>query len=278
MRIDPRHPETEALWRAITTAKVRSIAVVAAHPGEGCSSVAEALWRRAACGGRSALLVDLNCDRPGLGARLGVRLGASRAPADPSSRHLTTDQGLVTLERRRDHRGLRVAGGSEDRRRAVVCGEAGGLVLGQAQRLGHSSLGLLADPGQAMIEAWRDPAQLREAVAGWLHEWDTVVIDTAPLVTGTAQGIPGLAAAVAVEASLLVLLAGRTPVSAVREARHALDKAGARLLGTVMNDRDNPSLRAELERQALRLARFAPRLAQRLARQVRSSALLGMRI
>ncbi|RYJ01661.1 MAG: hypothetical protein EON47_10045 [Acetobacteraceae bacterium] len=265
MRLDPRHPETEALWRAVTGAGVRSIAVVAARPGEGCSSVAEALWRRAACAGRSALLVDLNTEHPGLGARLGRPRGGER--------QLVTDQGVVTLERRRDPGGLRLVAG----RRGTEIGERRA-AMGEAQRLGHGGLGLLAEPGAAAIEAWRDPARLREAVAGWLRDWDTVVIDTAPLVAGTAQGVPGLAAAAAAEASLLVILAGRTPTSAVREASQALRKAGARLLGTVMNDRDNPSLRAELERQALRLARLAPAMAAGLARRIRGSALLGMRI
>ena len=224
MRIDPRHPETEALWRAVARAEVRSVAVVSARPGEGCTTVAEAIWRRAACAGRSALLVDLNRDRPALGARLG------EAPP------------------------------------------------GTIQRFGNEGLGLLADPGEAALEAWRDPAQLRDAVTGWLRQWDTVVLDAAPVVSRGAQGVAGLAAAAAADAALLVVLAGRTSATAVREAGGALVQAGARLLGTVLNDRDNPSLRTELERQTRRIGRIMPKLADRVAMAVARSNLLGMRV
>jgi Mrp family chromosome partitioning ATPase len=224
MRFDPRHPEAESLWRAIAQAELRSVAVVAAAPGEGCTSVAETLWRRAAEAGRSALLVDLNRDRPA-----------------PSLRQLSAEPGVVA-------------------------------------RLGNSGLGVLAEPGEAALANWRDPNRLREALAGWHQQWDTVVLDTAPLLAKGAQGLPGLAAAAAADAAVLVVLAGRTDANQVREAAEALRMAGARLLGSVLNDRDNPALRAELEREARRLRRVAPGLTARLTAAFQRSSLLGMRV
>ena len=224
MTLDPRHPEIEGLWRAVDAAGARSIAAVSARPGEGASTLAQALWRRAALAGRSALLVELNPERPGLAARFG-------APA------------------------------------------AGGIRLG-----GEPGLGLLEDPGAAALDAWRDPAALRAAVAGWLRHWDRVVLDGAPLVARGAQRLPGATAAAAAEATLLVVLSGRTPAAAVREAREVLAGAGATLLGTVLNDRDSPSLLSELEREARRLGRIAPGLARRAAAALHRSALLGIRV
>jgi Mrp family chromosome partitioning ATPase len=224
MSIDPRHPEVEGLWRAVAAAAARSIAVVAANPGEGCTTIAEALWRRAALAGHSALLVELNRDRPALASRLGN--------AGP----------------------------------------------GQILSFGNDGLGLMAEPSDAMLDTWRDPARLAEAIAGWHQTYDTVVLDGAPLVARGAQGLPGLACATAAEATMLVVLAGRTPASAVREARQALTRAGARLLGTVLNDRDNPSLLAELEREAARLGRLVPALAARIVAALRRSSLLGIRV
>lgn len=224
MRFDPRHPETEALWRAVAQAEARCVAVVSAQPGEGCTTVAETLWRRAAQAGRSALLVDMNRDRPAA-----------------SLRAIPAEEGVV-------------------------------------QRLGNTGLGLLAEPGEAALESWRDRGQLRAAVAGWLQQWDTVVLDTAPVLAKDAQGMPGLAAAAVADAAILVVLAGRTDGAAVREAAAALAAAGARLLGTVLNDRDNPALRTEMLRETARLERFAPGLAARLSTALHRSSLLGMRV
>lgn len=224
MTIDPRDPEVEGLWRAVSGAEARSIAVVAANPGEGCTTVAEALWRRAALAGQSALLVELNRDRPALAARLGAA------------------------------------------------------VPGVIARIDDDRLGLLAEPTQAMLDAWRDPARLAEAIEGWHNKYETVVLDAAPLLARGAQGLPGLTVAAAAEACLLVVLAGVTPGSAVREAREALGKSGARLLGSVLNDRDNPSLLTELEREAGRIGRIAPGFSARVIAALRRSNLLGMRI
>src|SRR5689334_889070 len=107
MRIDPRHPETEALWRAVSGAELRSIAVVSARTGEGCTTVAQALWRRAARAGRAALLVELNWDQPGLRDRL-LRAEAERVAAGGEADvRLLTDDGAVTVERRFQGRAAR---------------------------------------------------------------------------------------------------------------------------------------------------------------------------
>ena len=54
-------------------------------------------------------------------------------------------------------------------------------------------------------------------------------------------------------------LAGRTPSGRVREAREQLAAAGANLIGAVLNDRENPSLLSELDRETWRLGRMLPR-------------------
>jgi Mrp family chromosome partitioning ATPase len=105
-----------------------------------------------------------------------------------------------------------------------------------------------------------------------------VVVDAPALLERGHGALPGAVAAAAAEATLLVVLAGRTAASSLREARAALDGAGARLAGVAMNDRDNPRLAAEMARQARRLARFAPRLHGGIERALRGSSLLGLRV
>jgi hypothetical protein len=62
----------------------------------------------------------------------------------------------------------------------------------------------------------------------------------------------------------MVVLAGWTKVEAVLKAQERLDRAGANLLGIVMNDRDNPTLEHEIEREIGRIAGFLPGIVRRL--------------
>jgi Mrp family chromosome partitioning ATPase len=205
------HPEIESLWRGV--AGVASLAVAAAQPGEGTSTVAESLWHRAAAAGRSALLIRCGDGVP------------SMAP----------------------------------------------------QRVGNTLRGQWTPDAERLAE-WREPSRLRAALEALRSEWDLVLVDAPALLDRAARSLPGLTVAAAVEAVLLVVLAGRTPASALREARMALDAAGARLLGLALNDRDNPALLKEMERKLGGLARIAPRLHGRLLRAFQGSALLGLRV
>jgi Mrp family chromosome partitioning ATPase len=213
--------EIEALWLAVAGSAARSIAVVAAHAGEGTTSLAEVLAQRAARSGRRALYVDLSGGHAG-GAGLGL---------------------------------------AED---VILPGAAPGI-------------GVLANPSAASALAWHDPLRLAAQVREWAGAWDIVLFDTAPLLAHETPGVPPLAAAAAAEATILVVLAGRTTAADLREAQHRLERSRARLLGSVLNDRDNPSLVAEMERELGRIGRFAPGLARRAGNALRRSSLLAQR-
>jgi Mrp family chromosome partitioning ATPase len=220
MPLDPSDREVEALWLAVADSGARSLAIVAAHPGEGTTSLAEALTRRAALGGRRALYVDL------------------------SGGHAAAGLGLAPD--------------------AILPGERDGI-------------GVLAYPSDATALAWRDPARLVAQALAWRDDWDIVVFDTAPLLAEGGHGVPPASVAAAAEATILLVLAGRTAAADVREARQRLDRARARLIGTVLNDRENPSLLAEMEREVGRLDRLAPGLARRIKGGLRRSSLLAQR-
>jgi len=161
--------------------------------------------------------------------------------------------------------------------RAALLVHAGGEASAAPRRLGNGPLGEWT-PDAARIADWREPARLRAAIETARAEWDMVILDAPALLDRSPRPLPGLTAAAAAEATLLVVLAGRTPGSALREARAALEAAGARLAGVVMNDQHQPSLADELERQARRFARLAPWLSTRLTRAVRGSSLLTLRV
>ena len=217
IQISPFHPEIDAIWNAVTASGARSVAIVAAESGEGTTSIAGALARRAGLsmmadksdgsrGEASSLLVDLNLARPAVARILGLRP-----------------------------------------------------LPGEIVRLDALGFAVLGDVGIAGAEGWRERSQLVSRLEAWKAEWGYVVLDTAPLLSGDSDIVPGTTAAAAADATILVTLAGRTPANRVREAREKLAACGANVIGAVLNDRDNPSLLTELDRETWRLAKMFPR-------------------
>lgn len=139
-----------------------------------------------------------------------------------------------------------------------------------------SVLSAPTDPGAIMSA--RDPETLRKTVARWSELFDCVILDTSPL-TRFNQGniLPDIAASCC-NATILVVLAGRTPETKVSEAATRLKKAGATLVGTVLNDRHSPSLVAELCRETFRLERWLPRLMAGFRTFARTNAFLNQKI
>jgi Mrp family chromosome partitioning ATPase len=72
MELPIHYQELENIYANTLGRGLRSLAVCAAEPGEGVSTVAYALARRSEAGGRRTLLVELNLFRPRLAAQLGV--------------------------------------------------------------------------------------------------------------------------------------------------------------------------------------------------------------
>jgi hypothetical protein len=66
--------------------------------------------------------------------------------------------------------------------------------------------------------------------------------------------------------TLMVFLAGRTKAGAALKAKNRLDRAGANLLDTVVNDRDNPSLKQAIRHHTSGITGFSSGLARKASR------------
>jgi len=64
MNIPPEHIEVENIYAKMHLSKHRSIAITAANPQEGVTSLAIALAQRNLLSGNSTLIIDLNLHRP----------------------------------------------------------------------------------------------------------------------------------------------------------------------------------------------------------------------
>jgi protein-tyrosine kinase len=130
------------------------------------------------------------------------------------------------------------------------------------------------DRGEAI--RLRDRHRFDEYLDAWLGQFDTVIFDTTSLNGSNKGNIPAEQVCQGCAGAVLVVLAGITPASALRAALDKLGAAEANLLGTVLNDRHNPSLAEELRRETERFERRLPGLAQRVRGRIRASKLLSL--
>jgi Mrp family chromosome partitioning ATPase len=233
-RLPPQYVELERIYARTIGRGMRSLAVTAAEPGEGVTTLASALAQRNRLAGRSTLLVDMNLRRPALGEGYGVRRTERGAADHAAFAHLQVaevDDGLAVLP--------------------APTSREENLIL-------------------------REPGELAERLKCWLERFDTVIFDTSPVNARNSGDIPADRVCAGCDGSLLVVLACRTPASAVAAAVDKLEAAEARLVGTVINDRFNPPLAEELARETRYLDRWLPRLAARMRASILGSRLLNL--
>lgn len=131
-----------------------------------------------------------------------------------------------------------------------------------------------ANRGEAVL--LRETHHFAEYLAVWQRQYDVVLFDTTPLNGSNKGNIPAERICHGCAGSILVVLAGITPASAVRTALDRLKSAGVTPTGTVLNDFHNPSLAEELRRESHRFDRLLPGFTQRLRGRIRASQLLNL--
>lgn len=138
--------------------------------------------------------------------------------------------------------------------------------------------GITAPHRRDLIMKLRKPGVLEQCISEWHKNFDTVIIDTSPINRVNANNIPPERIAAACDGSLLVVLAGHTTEAMITSAVNKLNSAGAKLLGCVFNDRDNPPLKIELLREINRLENRFGSIAPRLKNWIHQNHLLSMEI
>ena len=122
----------------------------------------------------------------------------------------------------------------------------------------------------------RDLSRLRRTLHDWLKSYDMIIVDMAPPLPDPKYPLPATVVSKACDATLLVCLTGRVTQGDLELAAGALRNAGAPLAGVIVNHREQPTLGAEMAREAERLRRIAPRLVARLQRQVEANKFLNV--
>ncbi|MES9857108.1 MAG: CpsD/CapB family tyrosine-protein kinase [Sedimenticola sp.] len=142
---------------------------------------------------------------------------------------------------------------------------------------GNSALtGISAPSRRETILRLREPGVLETQISLWQQEYDTIIFDTSPLSRLNGDNIPAGRVAAACDGCLLLVLAGETSEAAVENATQQLQSRGAKLLGCVLNDRHNPTLKAELLRETKRLDAHLPRLGRWMRSYIKQIRLLAL--
>ena len=142
----------------------------------------------------------------------------------------------------------------------------------------YALLGIPAPANNKTNLGWRNPGILESYIAGWLDQFDAVIVDTGSFNRDSPALVPAERIVGACDATLLVVLAGSTTEPTVRHTCDRILSAGGSLAGCVLNERYNPSLKQELLRESARLPDTLGSAKKALLQWVVSNRLLSLEI
>ena len=124
--------------------------------------------------------------------------------------------------------------------------------------------------------AMRDIARLRETLRQAYGDYDMVVVDAPAVREAAASALPATIIGGACDALFIVCLTGAVTRTLLEDATATLRSAQAPLAGLVLNRREQPTLGAEIAREARRFRRRAPRLSARIETWASASNILDV--
>lgn len=238
------YSELESIYSQTIDCGVRSLAITASNQGEGTTTLACALAKRAQAGGRKTLLVDMNFCNPSIASELGLEAGSWN----------NLDNLLIEQIAQLD-----------DNQSISYMPKA------------PSTLSVLPAPsaptGNLIL---REKEYLARCMTAWLEEYEVVIIDTSPLNAINRHNLPAERICSLCEGTVMMVLAGVTQQSQLMKAMERLTGHGVKLSGCVFNDLHSPTLAEELIRETYRLQRWLPSMMRNLRAKLRESALFNL--
>jgi len=125
---------------------------------------------------------------------------------------------------------------------------------------------------------YREMSLLNDAVNNWLDDYNCIIFDTSALTTLNQSNIPADVICQVCEGTLLITEAGKTPASLIQESIDKLKLKKVNIVGTVINDKSNPSLLSELHRETYRFDNIFPKLMPKFRKQLSAMVVLNVSV
>jgi Mrp family chromosome partitioning ATPase len=224
------YSEVEKIYDLTVGMGLKTLAISSVHPGCGATTIAISLAKRNLLSGIRTLVVDMNTQTPSLKP---VFAGGEY----PYQEHL-----IKTVEK------LKIEDHSQ-----LVCNLTPQLISD-----GSDSFiveGVLVPETMHQIMQIRDPKRLHSQIAQWSSDYDFIIFDTSPINKVNSGNVPAAKIIQACDGAIIVSKAGMTTEPQVMQALSKVRSEESNIIGWVVNDQDNPSLKTEIIRQ---LERFDP--------------------
>jgi len=122
----------------------------------------------------------------------------------------------------------------------------------------------------------RDIARLRHMLQQDLRAYDVIIVDLPAVRDSGASAMPATILGKSCDALFLVCLTGAVTRLLLEESVAALRAVDAPMAGLIVNRREQPTLGAEIAREARRLKHRAPKLAARIERWALANEILDV--
>lgn len=127
---------------------------------------------------------------------------------------------------------------------------------------------------QALLQM-RKELFLSQQLEVWMKDYQRIVIDTSPLLQQNRGNIPANLVASACDKTILSVLAGTTTKQDLKKALDMLSLKPISMLGTVLNQREQPTLSHELQREINRLTWLPARWVNGLKNLIKNNAFIN---
>jgi len=122
----------------------------------------------------------------------------------------------------------------------------------------------------------RDKENTSKCVERWLERFDMVIVDCSPVNSKDYDIVPAETMCASTQNCIMVVLAGKTLEVKIDDAMNKLKKAGANILGTVINDQHNLPLADELCKATKTGEKYFPRWMEKLRNKIKESSFLNI--
>lgn len=128
------------------------------------------------------------------------------------------------------------------------------------------------------VMQYRESQLLIQSIKQWQAEFDCIIFDTSALTSLNQSNIPAEIICEVSEGALLVVEAGVTPQNLIQEGIEKLKLKKVNLIGSILNDKSNPSLLNELQRETHRLNALCPKWMDKLRGKLANAVLFNIAV